>query len=69
MHKYYEICACVQDIDGTIEDKSKPFKTYFIEASSKKDAIDKLHNSLPGMNIVRYGEPIEKTMSDNEYNA
>ena len=58
MKRCYEICACLQDVDGKLLDRSKPFKTYYIESSSAKNAVNDLKKSLPGMTITVYGEPV-----------
>ena len=67
MHKYYEICACLQDVDGKLNDKSKPFKTYCIEADSEQDALDNFKKSLPGMKVMLHSKPTLKFMTDHEY--
>lgn len=69
MHKYYEICACLQDVDGKLNDKSKPFQTFCIEAESENAAIESLKKSLPGMDVVVHGKPKMKLMTDHEYES
>ena len=58
MRKCYAICACLQDEDGKLFDKEKPFKTYFIESSSAKNAVDDFKKSVPGMTMTIHGEPM-----------
>ena len=53
----WEICACLQNVDGTLLDKKSPFQTYYVEASSSKESIDNLEKMLPGYSIAVYGKP------------
>ena len=69
MHKHYEICACLQDADGKLVDRSKPFKTYCIEASSEQDVVEELEKSLPGMHVMLHSKPVMKLMTDHEYES
>lgn len=69
MHKHYEICACLRDVDGKLVDRSKPFKTYCIEANSEQDAIKSLKNSLPGMEVMLHSKPKLVLMTDHEYES
>ena len=57
MNKTWAICACLQDIDGGLLDRSKPFKTYYVEASTAGDAVKSFKQSLPGINVVMAGNP------------
>ena len=69
MHKYYEICACLRDVDGKLLDRSSPFKTYCIEADSEQNAIESLKKDLPGIDVIVHGKPLMKLMTDHEYDV
>ena len=69
MVKTYAICACLQFAgDGELVDKSKPFKTYYVEALTSEEAVFKFKKDFSMCIVTMYGKPIETIVTDEEYN-
>jgi len=67
-HNYWKITACLQfKDDNGLVDKTKPFSTYCVEASTAKQAIEKLKKDFPCCNVTVHGKPIHKVIASEEY--
>ena len=59
----WEIVACLQYPDGELLDKSKPFKTYHVEAETMVDAVNKLKEDFNMCNVTIGSKPVAKELS------
>ena len=66
-HDDWAICACIKFKDGELLDKSRPFATYYIEASTAKKAVEKLEKAFDSCDVTIYGEPVHSIVTEEEY--
>ena len=65
---YWAVSACLQfKDDNGLVDKTKPFSTYYIEASTAKQAIEKLKKDFPCCNVLVHGSPVHNSISIEDY--
>lgn len=66
-HDVWEVCACLQFVDGDLLDKKKPFKTYYVEADSAENAVQKMKEDFACCNVTLSGKPIHSIVKSEDY--
>ncbi len=66
-HNVWAITACIQFADGGLVNKSRPFSTYNVEASTAENAVEKLKTMFNCCNVAVYGKPTKSVVTHEEY--